>query len=165
MDIDWDDIHLRAEPIGDAAGLARRPSRRTAARSPSAPPASDDLWVASTNGGQLTRLTTAALRPQQIAGRSRKRSFGGLRRHDLLPRRQRQRSALVRLQRRGEPDDSTGHAAVQGQDDQSAPSEEFAEMFDQSWRYLAEHFYDAKFHGPTGTPSAPSIGRWSSTSP
>ena len=20
-------------------------------------------------------------------------------------------------------------------------------MFDQTWRYLAEHFYDAKFHG------------------
>jgi hypothetical protein len=21
------------------------------------------------------------------------------------------------------------------------------EMFDQSWRYLSEHFYDDKFHG------------------
>ena len=25
--------------------------------------------------------------------------------------------------------------------------EQYLEMFDQSWRYLAEHFYDAKFHG------------------
>ena len=25
--------------------------------------------------------------------------------------------------------------------------EEFTEMFDQSWRYLAENFYDNKFHG------------------
>jgi tricorn protease len=25
--------------------------------------------------------------------------------------------------------------------------EEFAEMFDQTWRYLAENFYDPKFHG------------------
>ena len=25
--------------------------------------------------------------------------------------------------------------------------EEFAEMFDQSWRALHENFYDAKFHG------------------
>src|SRR5258708_31661721 len=25
--------------------------------------------------------------------------------------------------------------------------EEYTEMFDQSWRYLAENFYDTKFHG------------------
>ena len=25
--------------------------------------------------------------------------------------------------------------------------EEFAEMFDQSWRFLHENFYDPKFHG------------------
>ena len=44
--------------------------------------------------------------------------------------------------------------------------EEFAEMFDQSWRYLAENFYDAKFHGADwDAVREPSTGRWSSTSP
>ena len=37
-DIDWDDIHLRVSAAGRDAGRRRRPSRPTAARSPSATP-------------------------------------------------------------------------------------------------------------------------------
>ncbi len=57
VSIDWEDIHLRAE---------RRPRCRPMTR-PISPDGSKvafrdarehDLWVASTNGGQLTRLTT-----------------------------------------------------------------------------------------------------------
>ena len=51
-------------------------------------------------------------------------------------------------------------------EDDVRTEELFAEMFDQSWRYLAENFYDDKFHGPTGTRSARrSTARWSGTSP
>ena len=66
-DIDWDDIHLRVEQPASDVRPTKAPSRPTAARSPSATAdSSDDLWVASTNGGQLTRLTTGNMRPTQI---------------------------------------------------------------------------------------------------
>ena len=43
--------------------------------------------------------------------------------------------------------------------------EEFGEMFEQSWRGLAEHFYDAKFHGIDWEGVRTAIVRWSSISP
>ncbi len=50
----------------------RRPSRRTAPRSPSASGSSgDDLWVASSNGSQVMRLTTGGRTRRRFAGRRR----------------------------------------------------------------------------------------------
>ena len=74
--------------------------------------------------------------------------------------------------------DSTGHLRYArlsfGGDSYTIPfqakmtirrDEEFAEMFEQSWRGLSENFYDPKFHGADWNAVRTSIGRWSSTSP
>src|SRR5262249_59462099 len=66
-DIDWDDIHLRAEqaaPIGAEEGTISPDGNRVAFRSSG--PSGDDLWVANVSGSQLTRVTSGNMRPTQI---------------------------------------------------------------------------------------------------
>src|SRR5262249_5434430 len=73
-DIDWDEIHLRAEqvsPLNGAAGAVSPDGSKVAFRSISTSNG-DDRWVAM--GGSVTRLTHGDLRPQQITWA--KRSFG-----------------------------------------------------------------------------------------
>ncbi|MBM4071237.1 MAG: PDZ domain-containing protein [Planctomycetes bacterium] len=134
-EIDWDDIHLRvAEPTSMTvleAAIANDGSR-VAFRGRMG--SSDDLWVANSDGGQITRLTTGNQRPTQIQW-SR-----------LL-------SSLVYF-RDGEG--TLRMATVGGSGAVAVPfvaritisrDEEFAEMFEQSWRALRENFYDPNFHG------------------
>src|SRR6266851_32827 len=66
-EIDWDDIAERVERVAALPaeeGAISPDGNRVAFRS--AGSSGDDLWVASSNGSQLTRLTTGSLRPQQI---------------------------------------------------------------------------------------------------
>src|SRR5439155_4788351 len=66
-EIDWEDIHLRVEepaPMPISEGAISPDGSKVAFRARST--GGDDLWVASTSGGQLTRVTTGNLRPQQI---------------------------------------------------------------------------------------------------
>lgn len=135
-DIDWDDIHLRvSQPASLSAeeGAISYDASRVAFRSMSN--GGDDLWVASANGGQLTRLTTTSARPQQIMW-SRKLS-------DLIYFRDGSGNLrMAKVGTPGEPATVPFRARMTVRRD-----EEFGEMFEQSWRALREHFYDSKFHG------------------
>src|SRR5262249_28962552 len=115
----------------------------------------DDLWVASTSGGQLSRVTTGNLRPQQIQWSRRPGETIYFR----------DGSGELRMVRLGVSDLTSFFGRGGGGGGQARPGlgepatipfkikmtvrrdEEFGEMFEQSWRALAEHFYDPKFHG------------------
>src|SRR5206468_1076783 len=76
LTIDWDDVHLRAKAIGpmiaDEAAISPDGSK-VAFRDA----VGGDLWVASTSGGQLTRLTTGRMLPRQITWSKRRSPLGG----------------------------------------------------------------------------------------
>lgn len=129
--IDWDDIHERARliapgPVGEAA--ISPDGSRVAFRMGA------DLYVAATDGSQVTRLTTGSQLPHQISWSTRPLS-----------------SVIYYL-------DSSGaiRAAGSGGDSATVPfrvrmsintQAEYTEMFDQGWRLLAQSFYDDTFHG------------------
>jgi tricorn protease len=109
----------------------------------------DDLWVASVSGGQIMRLTSGNLRPQQIQWSKR------------FPDRIyfRDGEGVLRIVRLGVLDVASMLAKTPGAATGQAESipfkvkmtvrrdEEYGEMLEQAWRALAENFYDAKFHG------------------
>jgi tricorn protease len=138
--IDWDDVHLRAQAVPvtavtaaispDAGRVAYRDAREA------------DLWVASTSGSQITRLTTGHQMPRQIIW-SKRRSL-------LAP------TAELLYYLDGAGQIHMARVTNSGADTVTLPfrvkltvrtEEVYLEMFDQSWRYLAEHFYDAKLSG------------------
>ena len=146
VDIDWDDIHLRTNSISTlpVEEVAISPDgSKTAFRS------GGDLWVAATNGGQTTRLTTGGQQPRMIQWSRKKLPFGGY--ADLIYFLDGQGALRVT---RAAPQNGSD-----GKPDSTAAlvpfkvkltvrtDEEFTEMFDQTWRYLSENFYDVKFHG------------------
>jgi tricorn protease len=135
-EIDWDDIHLRVKQAASNPadeGAISMDGSRVAFRSTTNN--SDDLWVASSDGGQVTRLTNSNVRPEQIQW-SRRLS-------DLVYFRDgRGQIRMMRTTSVGEPATIPFRAKLTIRRD-----EEFAEMFEQSWRALREQFYDAKFHG------------------
>jgi tricorn protease len=135
--IDWEDIHLRAKPAApvpaltgvispDGSKVAFRDARE------------HDLWVASTNGGQLTRLTTGHVAPRQIQWSRSRGLLGG----DILY--YLDGGGNIHLVR---GTGGSGPALPFRIKMRIRTDETYLEMFDQSWRYLAEHFYDATFHG------------------
>ncbi len=146
VDIDWDDIHLRTDSIStlpiDEAAISPD-GAKVAFR------AGGDLWTAATNGGQTTRLTTGGQQPRMIQWSRKKLAFGGY--ADLIYFLDGQ--GALRATR------STPQNGSDGKPDLTAAlvpfkvkltvrtDEEFTEMFDQTWRYLSENFYDVKFHG------------------
>jgi tricorn protease len=148
-EIDWEDIHLR---VVRAAGI----SAETAAISPNGQHVAfrhkgtgDDLWLASSTGTSLIRLTTGDQAPRQITWSRRTPGLiyflngsgelcwcrvagvmglppaGGP--PSLLP---------------AEPQRVRFEAAMTIRRD-----DEFAEMFAQCWQGLADAFYDPQFHG------------------
>ncbi len=152
VSIDWEDIHLRAEMAAPMPAL-------TAAISPDGSKIAfvdaqqHDLWVANTNGGQITRLTTGHVGPRQIVWSKQRNSprVGPPGPDDLMRAIMgneviyyRDRSGTIHLVR------ASGGAGptLSFQIKMHIRTEElYLEMFDQTWRYLAEHFYDSKFHG------------------
>ncbi|MFO0876367.1 MAG: S41 family peptidase [Gemmataceae bacterium] len=145
--IDWDDLHLRVRPVvrglvdeaaisPDGSKIAFRDSNQR------------DLWVATADGNTVTRLTTGGVNPRQIHWSKRRSPLG---------------SALeiiyfldgqgnVRLCNAG----SSGEGKPASERTVTLPfkvkmtvfqDKLFEEMFDQSWRFLSENFYDDKFHG------------------
>ncbi len=140
VSIDWDDIHLRAEAVVPVPAV-------TASISPDGSKIAfvdalqHDLWVANSNGGQLTRLTTGRVGARRVVWSKQKSplaAMGG----DILYYLDRSGSIhLVRAS--GSPG-----PALSFQIKMHIRTEElYLEMFDQTWRYLSEHFYDSKFHG------------------
>jgi tricorn protease len=145
-DIDWDDISLRVEwaaPIPAEEGAISPDGNKVAFRSSGS--SGDDLWVASSHGGQLTRLTMGNTRPEQIQWSQR---FP-----DLIYFRDRQ--GLIHTASAGGMPSMLSRAGMPGMPATIEfkarmtvrRDEEFGEMFEQSWRALREHFYDPKFHG------------------
>jgi tricorn protease len=138
--IDWEDIHLRAQAVTSTPAL-------TGAISPDGSKVAfrdakeHDLWVASTNGGQLTRLTSGHVGPRQIVWSKPDSALKSL------------ASDLIYYL------DQSGSIHLVRASGGSGPSlpfrikmrvrleDQYLEMFDQTWRYLAEHFYDASYHG------------------
>jgi tricorn protease len=135
--IDWDDIHLRAQtvvPVTATAAAISPDGSRVAFRDAR----ESDLWVASTSGGQMTRLTTGHAQPRQIAWPPRKVPNLAADHLYFLDG-----GGQIHLAK-----SSGEHAVLPFKVKMTVRTEEtYTEMFDQSWRYLAEHFYDAKHHG------------------
>ena len=153
-EIDWDDIHLRVEqpvPFEVREGAISADGTKIAFRA--ANQTGEDLWVASTDGSRLTRVTTGNQRPRAIQwskfvpdliyyrdsqGTIRKARASGSSSLDML-----------RLP-------SVGSVATDLADSTRVPfsakmtvrrDELFSEMFEQSWRALSEEFYDPAYHG------------------
>lgn len=138
-DIDWDDLHLRVEQVGPPAdeALISKTGKQVAFRGQSGRDA--DLWVASTDGGTVTRLTTGNVRPQQLHW-----TKGGT--IYFLDGTGSIRSTSASLSSFGGA--SSGPATVPFTAKVTVRrDEEFNEIFDQSWRHMADTFYDAKHHG------------------
>jgi tricorn protease len=152
-DIDWDDIHLRVSapsPLPADEGAISADGSKVAFR------AGNDLWVASTEGSQVSRITNNGSRPTQITW-SRRNS-------DVLYFRDGKGS--LRILRLGGldalasllagPRSGSSSSSSSGPQPVEIPfrvkmtirqDEEFSEMLEQSWRALQESFYDANFHG------------------
>ncbi len=149
-EIDWEDIHLRAQPIGNAPAREAAISpdgQRVAFRVRTG--SSDDLWVASTNGSQLTRLTYKMFSSRQTSAQitwSKRKTLDGYRELIYF----RDKNGAIRLVRPGsEAKSDNSHLLTLPLSVKMSirADEEFAEMFDQSWRYLSAYFYDPKLHG------------------
>jgi tricorn protease len=133
--IDWDDIHLRVKqvaPLLAEEGAISHDGSKVAFRSTGS---SDDLWVASTDGGHMTRVTHGNMRPTQIQWSRRSSEV-------LYFRDGAGAIRVARAATYGEPATIPFRAKMTIRQD-----EEFQEMFEQSWHALRENFYDAKFHG------------------
>jgi tricorn protease len=137
VSIDWEDVHLRAQAVAPITAL-------TGTISPDGGKVAfldakeRDLWVASSNGGQLTRVTTGHVMPRQIVWSKPRSQLGG----DILY--YLDRSGTIHLARAsGLPGPGLPFRIKM----RVKTEEQYREMFDQTWRYLSEHFYDATFHG------------------
>ncbi|MBY0232053.1 MAG: PDZ domain-containing protein, partial [Gemmataceae bacterium] len=142
--IDWEDIHLRVKaiPAGFADEAAISPDGAKVAWRDQI---TRDLWVAPSNGSSATRLTTGGVNPRQITWSKRKGLLGNT--MDLLYFVD--GNGAIRLC-------NAGSAAPVGTDRTSVlpfkarmtirTDELHQEMFDQGWRYLADSFYDKKYH-------------------
>lgn len=140
-DIDWDDIHLRVDRIGPPASQVciSRNGKMVAFRGGTG--REQDLWLASTDGSSVTRLTTGGIAPSLIrwtkGGSIYFLDGSGALRHTM--------PAAAAFSAGGAPPaPSTVNFSARMTIRQD---EEFLEMFDQSWRLLSDAFYDAKLHG------------------
>ncbi len=134
-DIDFDDIHTRAVEVAQFAASSAAISNdgsKVAFRN------GDDLWVVNSDGSQLTRLTNGRVKPDVLRWSKKYNTLFFL-----------DGSGQIRIARpgvgafgpAGDPAPIAFSAKMTIRRD-----ELYAEMFEQSWRWLADSFYDAKFH-------------------
>ena len=143
-EIDWDDLHLRI----------RRPANMSAESAAISPDGSqiafrstsngDDLWVATSDGSQVGRVTSGRQSPKQIRWSVKNPGL------------------IYFLNSNGEL--RAARAGLSSFTGNSGPvsspiainfsakltirqAEEFSEMFAQSWRALSDSFYDPNYHG------------------
>jgi tricorn protease len=143
-EIDWDDIQLRVErPTAmSAEDVAISPNGQQIAFRHST--SGDDLWVASSNGSSVTRVTLTNQAPRNIHW-SRKSSgmiyfLNGA--GELRTIRVSSPYGLSLSSYSSEPVRVNFQAKMTVK-----RAEEYAEMFVQCWRALSDQFYDAKYHG------------------
>ncbi len=145
-EIDWEDVHRRvflpAANISVSEAAISSDGTKVAF---AAGDATTDLWVANTDGSQVTRLTSGGVKPSQIQWSRVAGSIvyfrdggGNLRMLSVA-------DTPAQPFPVGPP---ATNAAVPFQARMTVrQSEEFAEMFEQAWRALRENFYDPLFHG------------------
>ena len=141
-DFDWENVHLRVKqpsPMQITECAVSADGSRIAFRATQ--DGQSDLWVASSDGGQVTRLTTGDSKPTQIQwsrlfpSQIYYRDGGGNIRNIFV----------------GGPPGS-GPSTIPFQAKMMIRQDElFAEIFDQAWRALNDHFYDPQFHGANWT--------------
>jgi tricorn protease len=156
-DIDWDDIHLRVEqpvPMYVEEAAISPDGNKVAFRAPG--PGGRDLWVATTDGRSVTRVTSGNLQPTEIQWSKRPVELIYFRDGAGQIRMARPNSMFGPFTT--EPATRTGgNVADRPALDTSTMipfrvkmtvrrDEEYQEMFEQSWRALRDHFYDSKFH-------------------
>ena len=148
-DIDWDDIHHRVvQPTTMPVHEAAISSDGARVAFSATNQGSTDLWVASSSGTSVTRVTTGDLRPTQITWSRR------------LPTVLYFRDVFGRIHLARIPSGTISPASGSSDTAKSVnvplpfkakmtirDAEVYAEMFEQSWRSLADHFYDPKLHG------------------
>jgi tricorn protease len=156
-DIDWEDIHLRVEQPALTLveeGAISPDGSMVAYCSLDSSGRPEDLWVASVPRGHVSRVTTGNLRPHQIQWSKKQANVIYFR--DSEGQIRRARVGLSGLEALLAASGPGGRLPSLGGDAAILPfrvkmtvkrDEEFQEMFDQSWRAMAEYFYDAKFHG------------------
>ena len=138
--IDWDDIHLRAAAAAPMTAV-------TAAISPDGSKVAfvdaqnNDLWVANSNGVQITRLTHGSVGPRQIVWSKPGKALASMGNDFIYYLEGNGSLHLVRAS--GLPGPPLPFRIKM----RVRTEELYLEMFEQTWRYLSEHFYDAKFHG------------------
>ncbi|MCI0463057.1 MAG: S41 family peptidase [Gemmataceae bacterium] len=135
-DFDWDDIHRRVvqpAPIPVRECAISRDGTKVAFRGLQN---GDDLWLADTDGKGLVRLTNGNMKPNQIQW-----SRGVM--STLLYFRDGKGSIrMTSVATPGAPPLVPFEAKMTVHRDQ-----DFAQLFEQSWRLLYENFYDSQFHG------------------
>lgn len=137
-EFDWEDVHLRVRQpsqmtIGECA--ISNDGLRIAFR---ANQDGDDLWVANTDGSQVTRITTGSTKPTQIQW---SRLFGS----QVYFR---DGSGNLKTANISGPVGGPNVATIPFQARMTVKQAElFQEIFDQSWRALSDNFYDPAFHG------------------
>src|SRR5262249_31382540 len=103
---------------------------------------SDDLWVANVTTGSTLRVTTGNVRPTQITPSRRNPGL-------IFFRDSSGQIHLARVPLDGTVMGTTSLSSVlpfKAKMTVNDP-EVFLEMFDQSWRFLSDNFYDRAFHG------------------
>ncbi len=143
-EIEWDDIHLRVERVSATpaeAGSISPDGQLVAFRSLSN---GDDLWVVSSNGTNLGRLTSGNQSPRGI--KWAKKSSGTVYFLNGAGELRYTRASFGGFTGSGGPAGDPGQVkfACKLSVDRD---EEFAEMFAQAWRTLSDNFYDKDFHG------------------
>ncbi|MFN4259728.1 MAG: S41 family peptidase [Gemmataceae bacterium] len=135
-DIDWEDLHLRvSQPTATPAESCAISPDGTKVAFRSYGSGGDDLWVVNSDGSQLTRITSGNARPPQFR-------WGVKLPGALFYRDGAGALYLAKVGAGGTPARIPFRARMTIHQE-----EEFAEMFEQSWRALSDHFYDADFHG------------------
>ena len=138
-DIDWEDIHLRAEriPAQEADHVVISPNgSQIAFRS------ARDVWIANSNGTSTTRLTSGQF-PGQIRWAKKTGGLIYFLNGSGELRYVRTGSGLIAPTGPSADPPKVGFQAKMT----IKRDEEFAEMFVQSWRALSDSFYDPKYHG------------------
>lgn len=138
-EFDWDGIHLRVKQptaMNVSSCAISNDGSRIAFRASND---GDDLWVADSNGGSVTRITTGGMKPSQI-------QWSKLFSTQLYFR---DGNGQIRTA-------NVGATATPGNQTAVVPftakltirqGDQFLEIFDQSWRALSDNFYDPSFHG------------------
>lgn len=142
--IDFEDIHQRVTSLrafGDVATISPDGSK-VAFRDPS----TRDLFIVTTTGGSLTRITTGGLMPRQIVW-SKRRSIVGPS-IELIYFLDAEGNLRLLNPAGGEAKPGTAVPSLPWKARLTVDMQELhQEMFDQAWRYLNDHFYDDKHHG------------------